>query len=48
MSAVELQGKRFDAGNWPEFLSANIYVGMQDEKIRLQLIQELRQFLNLY
>ncbi|MCR5259568.1 MAG: UTP--glucose-1-phosphate uridylyltransferase GalU [Desulfovibrio sp.] len=48
MSAVKLQGKRFDAGNWPEFLSANIYVGMQDEKIRLQLIQELRQFLNLY
>ena len=48
MSAVKIQGKRFDAGNWPEFLSANIYVGMQDEKIRLQLIQELRQFLNLY
>ncbi|MBO4296946.1 MAG: UTP--glucose-1-phosphate uridylyltransferase GalU [Desulfovibrio sp.] len=48
MSAVKLQGKRFDAGNWPEFLSANIYVGMQDENIRLQLLQELRQFLNLY
>lgn len=48
MSAVKIQGKRFDAGNWPEFLSANIYVGMQDEKIRLQLLQELRQFLNLY
>ena len=47
MSAVKLQGKRFDAGNWPEFLSANIYVGMQDESIRLQLLQELRQFLNL-
>ena len=48
MMAVKIAGKRFDAGNWPEFLSANIYVGMQDEKIRLQLIQELRQFLNLY
>ncbi|MBR5050229.1 MAG: UTP--glucose-1-phosphate uridylyltransferase GalU [Desulfovibrio sp.] len=48
MSAVKIQGKRFDAGNWPEFLSANIYVGMQDENIRLQLLQELRQFLNLY
>ena len=48
MMAVKIAGKRFDAGNWPEFLSANIYVGMQDEKIRLQLLQELRQFLNLY
>ena len=47
MSAVKLQGKRFDAGNWPEFLSANIYFGLQDENVRYQLIDELKQFLQL-
>ena len=47
MSAVKIQGKRFDAGNWPEFLSANIYFGLQDESVRYQLIDELKQFLQL-
>ena len=47
MSAVKIQGKRFDAGNWPEFLSANIYFGLQDENVRYQLIDELKQFLQL-
>ena len=48
MSAVKIQGKRFDAGNWPEFLSANIYFGLQDENVRYQLIDELKQFLQLH
>ncbi|MBO4296273.1 MAG: UTP--glucose-1-phosphate uridylyltransferase GalU [Desulfovibrio sp.] len=47
MMAVKIAGKRFDAGNWPEFLSANIYFGLQDENVRYQLIDELKQFLQL-
>lgn len=47
MMAVKIRGKRFDAGNWPEFLSANIYFGLQDENIRYPLIEELKQFLIL-
>lgn len=47
MMAVKIRGKRFDAGNWPDFLSANIYFALQDEKIRYPLIEELKQFLVL-
>ena len=45
MMAVKIRGKRFDAGNWPEFLSANIYFGLQDENIRYPLIADLKEFL---
>lgn len=47
MMAVKIRGKRFDAGNWPEFLSANIYFGLQDENIRYPLIADLKEFLQL-
>ncbi len=47
MMAVKIRGKRFDAGNWPEFLAANIYFGLQDENIRYPLIEDLKQFLVL-
>lgn len=47
MMAVKIRGKRFDAGNWPEFLSANIYFGLQDENIRYPLIDDLKEFLQL-
>ena len=47
MMAVKICGKRFDAGNWPEFLSANIYFGLQDENIRYPLIADLKEFLQL-
>ena len=47
MMAVKIAGKRFDAGKWPEFLSANIYFGLQDENVRYQPIDELKQFLQL-
>ena len=30
--AVRIRGKRFDAGDWAEYLTANIYFGMRDEK----------------
>ena len=47
MMAVKMRGMRLDAGNWPEFLSANIYFGLQDENIRYPLIADLKEFLQL-
>ncbi len=44
MMAVKIHGRRFDAGNWPDFLSANIFFGLQDMDIRYDLIDELKQF----
>jgi UTP--glucose-1-phosphate uridylyltransferase len=44
--AVKLNGKRFDAGNWAEYLTANIYFGMQDPALRDELIQRLKPLLN--
>ena len=34
MMAVRMAGMRFDAGDWAEFLSANIYFALQDESLR--------------
>jgi UTP--glucose-1-phosphate uridylyltransferase len=44
--AVKLNGKRFDAGNWPEYLTANIYFGMQDPALRDELVQRLKPLIN--
>jgi UTP--glucose-1-phosphate uridylyltransferase len=43
--AVKLTGKRFDAGNWAEYLTANIYFGLQDPDLRDELIQRLKPML---
>jgi UTP--glucose-1-phosphate uridylyltransferase len=32
---------RFDAGNWAEYLAANIYFALQDDSIRDDLIKNL-------
>jgi len=39
--AVKMRGMRFDAGNWTEYLTANIYFALQDESIRDDLIKHL-------
>lgn len=39
--AVKIQGKRFDAGNWSDYLAANIYYAMQDEELREELLAKL-------
>lgn len=39
--AVKMRGMRFDAGNWAEYLAANIYFALQDESIRDDLIKHL-------
>ena len=45
MLAVKMSGIRFDAGDWVDYLSANIYFGLQDESLRVALTEKLREFL---
>jgi len=45
MLAVKMGGIRFDAGDWVDYLSANIYFGLQDENLRADLTEKLREFL---
>lgn len=44
MMAVRMAGMRFDAGDWAEFLSANIYFALQDESLRCELLGLLKNF----
>ncbi|MDY7001949.1 MAG: UTP--glucose-1-phosphate uridylyltransferase [Thermodesulfobacteriota bacterium] len=39
--AVRLQGRRFDAGSWADYLTANIYFALQDESLRERLTENL-------
>ncbi|MFP5220796.1 MAG: UTP--glucose-1-phosphate uridylyltransferase GalU [Acidobacteriota bacterium] len=43
--AVKIRGQRFDAGDWVEYLAANIYFALQDEELRYPLISKLRDFM---
>ncbi|WP_462323907.1 UTP--glucose-1-phosphate uridylyltransferase GalU [Desulfoplanes sp.] len=43
--AVKLKGKRFDTGDWVDYLSANIYFALQDETLRSELVENLRAML---
>ncbi|MDR3362668.1 MAG: UTP--glucose-1-phosphate uridylyltransferase GalU [Desulfovibrio sp.] len=44
MMAVRMAGMRFDAGDWAEFLTANIYFALQDEELRYDLLSLLKKF----
>ncbi len=44
--AVKLGGQRFDAGDWVEYLTANIYFALQDEELRDELVKRLRELLS--
>ncbi|MDR1856308.1 MAG: UTP--glucose-1-phosphate uridylyltransferase GalU [Desulfovibrio sp.] len=44
MMAVRMMGMRFDAGDWAEFLTANIYFALQDEELRYDLLALLKNF----
>ncbi len=44
MMAVRMSGMRFDAGDWAEFLTANIYFALQDENLRYELLGLLKNF----
>lgn len=43
--AVKIHGMRFDAGDWAEYLTANIYFALQDEELRYDLIRHLKPLL---
>jgi UTP--glucose-1-phosphate uridylyltransferase len=43
--AVKLKGKRFDTGDWVDYLSANIYFALQDKGLRDELIENLHSML---
>ncbi|MDE5831882.1 MAG: UTP--glucose-1-phosphate uridylyltransferase GalU [Desulfovibrio sp.] len=44
MMAVRMSGMRFDAGDWAEFLTANVYFALQDEELRYELLGLLKNF----
>jgi UTP--glucose-1-phosphate uridylyltransferase len=41
MLAVKMKGIRFDAGDWLDYLTANIYFAMKDESLRAGLRERL-------
>ena len=43
--AVKIQGQRFDAGDWAEYLTANIYFALHDEVLRDALVPRLKELL---
>jgi len=43
--AVKIYGKRFDAGDWAEYLTANIYFALQDEELRDDVVRQLKPLL---
>jgi len=44
MLAVRMSGMRFDAGDWAEYLTANIYFALQEENLRYELLDKLKNF----
>ena len=48
MMAVRMSGMRFDAGDWAEFLTANIYFALQDEDLRYELLGLLKNFVQFH
>lgn len=44
--AVRMRGRRFDAGDWAEYLTANIYFALQDEELRDDLVRNLQDLLS--
>lgn len=45
MLAVKMGGVRFDAGDWVDYLSANIYFGLMDDTLSESLKSRLREML---
>lgn len=43
--AVRMRGMRFDAGDWAEYLTANIYFALQDDALRDTLVEHLKPLL---
>ena len=45
MLAVKMKGRRFDAGDWVDYLTAGIYFGLQDAKLAEPLRESLKNLL---
>ena len=45
MLAVKMKGRRFDAGDWVDYLTAGIYFGLQDKKLQEPLRAALKKLL---
>ncbi|GAB7023046.1 UTP--glucose-1-phosphate uridylyltransferase GalU [Salidesulfovibrio brasiliensis] len=43
--AVKMQGQRFDAGDWVEYLTANIYFALHDEELHDDLVKRIQEIL---
>lgn len=43
--AVKLEGRRFDIGDWADYLCANIYFALQDKELKDELLEKLEEFL---
>ncbi|MGC9335998.1 MAG: UTP--glucose-1-phosphate uridylyltransferase, partial [Anaerolineae bacterium] len=43
--AVKMRGQRFDAGDWVEYLAANVYFALQDDNLHDDLVERLHQLL---
>jgi UTP--glucose-1-phosphate uridylyltransferase len=46
MLAVKMKGRRFDAGDWVDYLTAGVYFGMKDEKLAPALKEALKDLLD--
>lgn len=44
--AVKVSGRRFDIGDWVDYLTANIYFGLKDEELKTELSKSLKELLN--
>jgi len=43
--AVKLEGRRFDIGDWADYLCANIYLALKDEQLKDKLVERLEELL---
>ncbi len=43
--AVKLEGRRFDIGDWADYLCANIYFALKDKHLKDELTERLKEFL---
>ncbi len=48
MLAVKLEGDRFDAGDWIDYISANLHFALQEENLQPGLLKRVREMLREY
>lgn len=48
MLAIKMQGERFDAGDWVDYLTANLYFALEEENLQPNLLARIRAMLKIY